>query len=82
MCTAFSTWQRINDKIKCPVIVAAERRRAVEHLEFCTQLYREQLKNGHYFLHEHPAYSTPWQEAFIQKTLNEPGVVTATSDEC
>ena len=24
MCTAFSTWQRINDKIRCPVTVAAE----------------------------------------------------------
>ena len=55
MCTAFSTWQRINDKIRCPITVAAEKRRAVEHLDFCTQLYREQLRNGRYFLHEHPA---------------------------
>ena len=53
MCTASSTWQRMNDKIRCPVIVVAEKRRAVEPLEFCTQLYREQLNNGRYFLHEH-----------------------------
>ena len=26
MCTAISTWQKINDKIKCAVIVAAEKR--------------------------------------------------------
>ena len=26
MCTAFSTWQRINDKLRDPVTVAAERR--------------------------------------------------------
>ena len=38
MCTAFSTWQRINDKIRCPVTVAAERKRAVEHLDFCIEL--------------------------------------------
>ena len=57
MCTAFSTWQRINDKIRCPVTVAAEKRRAVKHLDFCTQLYREQLRNGRYFLHEHPTYA-------------------------
>ena len=82
MCTAFCTWQRINDKIRCPVTVAAEKRRAVEHLEFCCQLYREQLRNGRYFLHEHPAYATSWQEAVIQKTMNETGVVTATCDQC
>ena len=45
MCTAFSTWQRINDKIGCPVTVAVEKRRAVGHLDFCCQLYRGQLGN-------------------------------------
>ena len=46
MCTVFSAWHRINDKIRCPGSVAADQRRAVEHLEFCAQLYREHLKNG------------------------------------
>ena len=32
MCTAFSTWQRINNLIRAPVTVAAEKCRAVEHL--------------------------------------------------
>ena len=34
MCTAFSTWQRINNKIRDPLIVAAEKKRVLEHLEF------------------------------------------------
>ena len=42
MCTAFSTWQRINNKIRDPLVVAAEKKRAVEHLEFSILLYREQ----------------------------------------
>ena len=46
MCTAFSTWQRINAKIRDPYIVECEKRRAIMHLEFCCELYREQLKNG------------------------------------
>ena len=46
MCTAFSTWQRVNNKIRDPVTVAAERKRAVEHVEFCVELYREQLRHG------------------------------------
>ena len=82
MCTASSTWQRINDNIRCPVIVAAEKRRAIGHLEFCALLYRQQLKNGRYFLHEHPAFATSWQEAVIQKTMSEPGVEIATCDQC
>ena len=42
MCTAFSTWQRINNVIRDKAIVDAERRKAVMHLEFCVELYREQ----------------------------------------
>ena len=34
MCTAFSTWQRINNKIRDPFTVSMEKKRAVEHLEF------------------------------------------------
>ena len=46
MCTAFSTWQRINDKIRSPVVVAAEKRRAIQHLDFCIQLCRAQAAGG------------------------------------
>ena len=82
MCTAFSTWQRISDKIRDPYIVECEKRRAVVHLEFCVELYREQLRNGRYFIHEHPAYATSWQEECINKLLGERGVETATCDQC
>ena len=46
MCTVFSTWQQISNKIRNPVAVAAELKRAVVHLDFCVELYREQAKNG------------------------------------
>ena len=62
MCTAFSTWQRINNLIRDPVTVAAEKKRAIQHLEFCIELYREQIRGGRYFVHEHPAYASSWQE--------------------
>ena len=57
MCTAFSTWQMINNKISCPVTVAADLRRAKEHLAFCVELYRLQARGGRNFLHGHPAYA-------------------------
>ena len=74
MCTVFSTWQRINDKIRDKYVVECERRRAVMHLEFCVELYRGQLRNGRYFIHEHPAYATSWQEECMKKMLGENGV--------
>ena len=82
LCTAFSTLHRINDKICCPVTVAAERKRAVEHLDFCMELYREQMRHGRYFLHEHPAYASSWHEETVQKLLDESGVTRATFDQC
>ena len=82
MCTAFSTWQRINNKIRDAGTVAAEKKRAVMHLEFCIELYREQLRHGRYFLHEHPAYATSWQEAAMEKLVGEQGVYTSVIDQC
>ena len=69
MCTAFSTWQRINKLIRDLVTVAAEKRRAVEHLLFCVELCKEQLRHGRHFLHEHPVYATSWQEAVIRQMM-------------
>ena len=74
MCTAFFTWQRINNLIGCPATVAAENKRAVKHLDFCMELYREQMRHGRYFLHEQPAYASTWQEEVAQKVLSEEGV--------
>ena len=39
------------------------------HIEFCIELYREQLKHGRYFLHEHPAYATSWQLEAMQRLM-------------
>ena len=78
----FPTWQRINDKLRDPVTVAAEKKRAVMHLEFCIELYREQRKHGRYFLHEHPAYASSWQVEMMQKLMDEEGIETATCDQC
>ena len=82
MCTAFSTWQRINDKIRDRYVVEAEKKRAIMHIEFCIELYREQLKHGRYFLHEHPAYATSWQLEAMQRLMGEQGVTTSVADQC
>ena len=74
MCTALFTRHCINNKIRDPTIVANELKRAREHLKFVVELYREQIRGGWYFLHEHPAYATSWQTDEIEKLLGEKGV--------
>ena len=72
MCTAFPTWQRVGNKIRCPVTVAAELRRTKEHLVFCVELHRLQASGGRYFLHEHPTYATSWPTDIIEGMMTEP----------
>ena len=76
MCTAFSTWQRINNLIRDPMVVKNEMRDALVHLRFCVDLYREQMRHGRYFLHEHPAYATSWQDGAMRELMGEHGVET------
>ncbi len=54
-CTAFSTWQYLNEaKFADTEKLKRERIRAELHLDFVASLYREQVEDGLYFLHEHP----------------------------
>ena len=82
MCTAFSSWQRINDKIRDPETCASEKRRALVHLSFCVDLYKEQMKNNRYFVHEHPASATSWQSEVMESLSRQPGVLKVTCDQC
>lgn len=82
MCTAFSTWQRINDKNRSPVVVAAEKKRAIKHLESCVQLYLAQTAGGRYYLHEHPAYASSWQTGVIEGPMSEKGTIRVVGDQC
>ena len=82
MCTAFSTWQRIKNKMRDPAIVVGELQRAKQHLEFCVELHREQAKVGRYFLYERPAYASSWQTQIIEYIMRVDGVDKATYDQC
>ena len=62
--------------------VEAERQRVIRHLEFTIELYRERLRHGRYFLHEHPAFASSWQEEAMKKLTEEQGVYTTIVDQC
>ena len=81
-CTAYSTWQYINDRKRDQDVVAWEKKRAVIHLSFCVDLYLEQIRGGRYFVHEHPAGCTSWAEEVMQRLMKRADVEYVVMDQC
>ena len=52
------------------------------HLLFCARLYREQIGQGRYFLHEHPKSACSWQEKCMKSLINDPLVMRTEIDQC
>ena len=81
-CTAFCSWQVLNRILHDAKVLDERWTRAMVHLRFCCQLYRDQLDGGRYFIHEHPRGASSWGEECIQKILRENGVDTAEPHLC
>ena len=47
------------------------------HREFCTVLYKSQLRRGKHLLHEDPAGASSWKEEKIEELLQHPSVHAA-----
>ena len=82
MCTAFSSWQRLSKHRRDPVKMKEEHDKAVKHLRFVCRVYRKQLDEGRYFLHEHPVAASSWQEPCVARLLRENGVDQVNMDQC
>ena len=52
------------------------------HQEFCVKLYHIQHEVGRYFLHEHPAGASSWEENCTKKLMNMRGVTRVVGDQC
>ena len=82
VCTAWCTWQRINNLRRDPETVAKELAKARVHLGFVLELYMEQIKEGRFFLHEHPQSATSWYEDDVKEILAVPSVGRVDGDQC
>ena len=82
-CTAWSIWNfGINYKKMDAQAVQAQLDEGRLHLEFMSTIYREQLKGGRHFLHEHPASALSWHEECIQQLMRDPRVHEVKCDQC
>jgi len=82
VCTAFSRLQNWNFKKMDPVIIKKMIDEGTTHLKFCMELYRIQIDQGLYFLHEHPWSAKSWALSEVQNVLQDPSVVCVRGDMC
>ena len=80
-CTMFSALQICNRKNWGPE-KQARWIEAREHIRFVVTLYAEQLRNGRWFVHEHPHTASSWDLEEIQQLSQKMGVHIAVADQC
>jgi len=82
MCTRFCAWQHVNDQRRTAEEVRRDQVRALVHLRFVCELYREQMNGRRYFLHEHPEGALSWAERCIKEISEMQGVQHVVGDQC
>ena len=53
-----------------------------KHLQFVGELYKQQIKEGRWFLHVHPASATSWSLKDITDVMDMEGVDVTAADQC
>ena len=77
MCTMFSTLQNMSEWTPAKQEQWLE---AIEHIEFVVKLYRKQLAEGRYLLHEHPAGASSWNLKAVEKLAHTEDVYKTIAD--
>ena len=67
---------------ECAVAFAAEKVKAVAHIEFSMKLAKLQVSRGAYFLSEHPAHASSGELPCIREVMKMTGVETVVGDMC
>ena len=80
-CTAYSIWNAgINYRKMSAEKVSRLMQEGRMHLSFVASVYREQLKHGRHFLHEHPASALSWREPCVDAIRKDPRVSEVVCD--
>ena len=83
MCTAFCAWQYLNEARSAdPDRLRRARIQATLHIDFVMSLYREQVEDGLYFLHEHPKWATSWTIPSVKAIERIESVEVVHGDQC
>ena len=86
-CTYFSNLQELNKhnqrfNMEWMARFQDNLEKAIKHIEFCITLYKMQMDEGRYWLHEHPWGAKSWQIPAMEELLKDPRVHVAYADQC
>ncbi len=81
-CTMFSTLQELSRSRRNAKKYEKAMDEAREHIRFCIEVYKMQLKANRYFMHEHPEHATSWGMPEMIELMMQPGVERTSCDMC
>ena len=81
-CDQFSALLAISKSKRDPKVVEANLAKGRHHLETAVRFYRNQMRRGRYFLHEHPKSAKSWQEPCMVDLVATEGVYKVTGPMC
>ena len=70
-------WPRMSEAEK-----GRRTKQARKHLRPCVGICGEQIKEGRYFLHEHPGQASSWQEPMVKKMIKKAANILSWADQC
>ena len=76
VCSAFCAEQNVSDRKRTAEEKRKTKTRARAHLQFTMDLYKMQIEGRRYFLHEHPAYVSSWDEDGARRIMGMKGAET------
>ena len=81
-CDPFSVLQNISKHREHGPDHELRRRQGEEHLDYTDELYKKQMSDGRYFLHEHPAGADSWDRDSVVGLQKLEGVYTVSGPMC
>ena len=82
VCSPFSAMNNINYSRMDTAMVQQYMDYGRSHLRFCAKLYKMQIDQGRYFVHEHPQSASSWKESCIKQLLQKEGVQQVVAEQC
>ena len=82
MCTAFSQIQALNVERRDPAVVRRELECAKDHVRWTMRICATQVREGRYFLFEHPKTASSWKMPEVEKVARMAGVAKVRTDMC
>ena len=82
MCTDWSSLMSLNWPKMEKEDIKNRMKEARKHLRFCVEVYKHQIENGRYYLHEHPMHAKSWKEPMIKRMILKEKAIIAKIDQC